>query len=107
MSARSSSRSQLVAKPSEISLPRVRTSTGRHGSNRSRSSCISNGSARADAAAALTPSQKRSIRARRSGSSPPTSRSAARRNPSVRISRSTLSPSGPANSDTRPQATRR
>ena len=82
-------------------------STGRHGSHSSRSSCISSGRARAAAAPALTPSQKRSSSARSSGSSAASSRSATRRIPSVRIRRSTGRPSGPAISATRPQTARR
>ena len=108
MSARSSSRSQLVAKPSEISLPRVRTSTGRHGSNRSRRSCISNRqSPRRGAGGGIHPVAEVLDLGEEIGVESAHLGSAARRNPSVRISRSTSSPSGPANSATRPQATRR
>ncbi len=82
-------------------------STGRQGFQASRSSCISKGSALASAAAALTPSQKRLSRASSSGSSVAASRSAVRRMPSVRISRSIGSPSSPAISETRPETTRR
>ncbi len=78
-------------------------STGRQGFHSRRSSCISKGSALALAAAALTPSQKRSSRARSSGSSVAASRSAVRRMPSVSISRSIGRPSGPAISETRPR----
>ena len=77
-------------------------STGVHGSHSSRSSRISSGGALAAAAPALTPAQKRSSSARSSGSSAAASRSAARRIPSVRISRSTGSVSAPANSESRP-----
>ena len=82
-------------------------SAGRQGSNSSRSRRISNGGALALRAAALTPAQKRSSWARRPLSRASASRSATRRIPSVRISRSTGSPSSPANSETRPESTRR
>ncbi len=82
-------------------------SAGRQGSKSSRSSCISNGSALALAAAVLTPSQKRSSRDRNSGSIVAASRSAVRRMPRVRIKRSTGNPSSPANSETRPERARR
>ena len=82
MSARSSSRSQLVERPKASSLPTARMSTGRQGSNSRRSSCISNGQRRRRrAAAALTPGAEASSRARSSGSSAASSRSAARRMP--------------------------
>ena len=82
-------------------------STGCHGSHSRRSSCISSGRARAAAAPALTPSQKRSSGARSSGVSASASASATRRMPSVRIRRSIGSVSGPAISATRPRTTRR
>ena len=82
-------------------------STGRQGFQLSRSSCISNGSAGAASAAALTPAQKRSSWARSSGSSASASHSAMRRMPSVRIRRSIGSPSSPAISETLPSTARR
>jgi hypothetical protein len=82
-------------------------STGVHGSQPRRSTCISNGSARASAAAWLTPAQKRSSWARSAGSSSLSSRRAIRRIPKVRINRSTAIPSSPAISATLPSTTRR
>ncbi len=83
-------------------------SAGRQGSKGpNRRSCISNGSARALAAAALTPSQKRSSWASSSASRVTASRSAVRRMPRVRINRSIGSPSSPAISASRPLTTRR
>ena len=79
-------------------------SAGRQGSNSSRSSCISKGSAAGVAAAGVDPGAEatRAGRAAR-GRAPPASRSATRRMPSVRISRSTGSPSSPAISESRPR----
>ncbi len=54
-SARNSSASMLVENPSATTFPTARLSAGVHGSGSSRSSCSSNGSARAAAIAAFTP----------------------------------------------------
>ena len=66
MSARSSSRSQLVERPKADSFTSASMSTGRQGSKSRRSSCSSNRSARAQAAA-LTPAQKASSASRSAG----------------------------------------
>ena len=93
ISARKSSRSQLVERPKESSLARVSASAGTNASKPIRRSWNSAGSGRS-AAAALTPAQNASSADRSSGWSAAASRSAARRRPRVRMNRSVRSPGG-------------
>src|SRR5262249_17834941 len=75
MSARSSSRSQLVERPKAISLPRLRMSAGRQGFQSRRSNCISKGNGVAAAAARASPLKERPRRGGESVSrSPPPGR---------------------------------
>ena len=101
ISARRSSRSQLVERPKERSLARVSESAGTKASKPIRRSWSSAGSGRS-VAAAFTPAQNASSADRSSGCIASASRSAARRRPRVLMNRSVCRPWRPAISASRP-----